>query len=82
MERIQANVNCPILATDSTVRIWNYQTAKVELVKKYPYEITSIALHSTGLFVALGFSDRLHLMEILLDTLKVKQAFFSSISRL
>lgn len=48
----------------------------MELVKKYPYEITSIALHSTGLFVALGFSDRLHLMEILLDTLKVYRAFF------
>lgn len=53
------------------MRIWNYQTAKVELVKKYQFEICSIALHPTGLFVAIGFSDQLHLMEILLDTLKV-----------
>lgn len=63
------------------MRIWNYQTAKVELVKKYPYEITAIALHSTGLFVALGFSDQLHLMEILLDTLKVRVRFLRFIEK-
>lgn len=56
---------------DQTIRIWNYETGSVELVKKYMTDITVIALHPTGLFVAIGFSDQLRLMEILLDDLKV-----------
>lgn len=42
------------------------------MVKKYLTDVTVIALHPTGLFVAVGFSDQLRLMEILLDDLKVK----------
>lgn len=63
------------LAKDFTVRIWNYEIDKVELVKKYQYDITALALHPSGLFVAIGFSDKLHLMEILLDTMKTVKAF-------
>lgn len=44
---------------------------RVELVKKYLTDITVIALHPTGLFVAVGFSDQIRLMEVLLDDLKV-----------
>lgn len=62
-------------AKDYTVRIWNYETATVELVKKYPFDITALAMHPTGLFVAIGFSDQLHLMEILLKTLKTIKAY-------
>lgn len=58
------------LAKDRTIRIWNYETAKVELVRKYQSEVSALALHPTGLFVAVGFSDKMHLMGILLDTLK------------
>lgn len=63
------------LAKDCTVRIWNYETAKVELVKKYQFHISALALHPTGMFVAIGFSDQLHLMEILLSTLKTVKTF-------
>lgn len=63
------------LAKDYTIRIWNYDTAKVELVKKYPFDVYALALHPTGLFVAVGFSDELHLMEILLNTLKSVKTF-------
>lgn len=62
-------------AKDQTIRIWNYETAKIELVKKYQSEISALALHPTGLFVAVGFSNKLHLMEILLDTLKTVKSF-------
>lgn len=67
-----------LLAKDLTVRIWNYETASVELVKKYQICISVLALHPTGLFAAIGFTDQLHLKEILLDTLKVRKviAFF------
>lgn len=47
----------------------------MELVKKYPFDVYSLALHPTGLFVAIGFSDQLHLMEILLNTLKTVKPF-------
>lgn len=63
------------LALDCTVRIWNYEIDKVELVKKYQYNITALALHPTGLFVAIGFTDKLHLMEILLNTMKTVKAY-------
>lgn len=64
-----------ISANDFTVRIWNYDTLNLELVKKFQFSIHSIALHPTGLFVAIGFSDQLHLMEILLKSLKVNFLF-------
>lgn len=44
-------------------------------MRKYQSEISAVALHPTGLFVAVGFSDRLHLMEILLNDLKTVKAF-------
>lgn len=37
--------------------------------------MNALALHPTGLFVAIGFSDQLHLMEILLSTLKTVKSF-------
>lgn len=64
----------PIVITaskDQTIRIWNYASGTVELVKKYLVDIVVIALHPSGLFVAVGFYDQLRLMEILLDDLKV-----------
>lgn len=56
---------------DLTVRMWNYRTGQVELVRKYQSNINVVALHPSGIFVAVGFSDQLRLMEILLDDLKV-----------
>ena len=38
-----------------------------ELVKAYDDEITSVALHPGGLFVLVGFADKLRLMAILVD---------------
>lgn len=34
-----------------------------------------MALHPSGIFVAIGFNDQLRLMEILLDDLKVTKTF-------
>lgn len=59
------------IASDQTIRIWNYESGKVELVKKYQVDVTTIALHPSGIFVAVGFEDQIRLMEILLDDLKV-----------
>lgn len=68
----------PILMTagkDQTVRIWNYETGQVELVKKYLVDVSVIGLHPAGILVAVGFSDQLRLMEIMLDDLKIAKTF-------
>lgn len=56
---------------DYTVRIWNYKTLKIELVKKYQLKISVLALHPSGIFVGIGFSDTLRFLQVQLDTLKV-----------
>lgn len=58
-------------ANDLTIRVWNYQTGCIELVKKYQNVINVIELHPSGMFVAIGFTDELQLMELMLDDLKV-----------
>ncbi|XP_058450791.1 cilia- and flagella-associated protein 57 [Malaya genurostris] len=76
----------PIIMTasnDLTIRLWNYQSMKIELVKKYQIEIGVIALHPSGLFAAVGFIDLLRFMQIQLDDLKVTKTFnFPSCSQL
>lgn len=60
-------------SSDYTVRIWNYKTLKVELVKKYQLKISVLALHPSGIFVGIGFSDSLRFLQVQLDTLKVNE---------
>lgn len=69
-------------ATDKTIRIWNYQSGKVELVQKYQSEISAIALHPCGILAAVGFSDQLHLVGISLNKLKVFESNRLSVGRL
>ncbi|CAH8509372.1 unnamed protein product [Schistosoma turkestanicum] len=62
-------------ATDKTVRIWNFETNDLELTKSFVEEVYSVALHPTGLFLLVGFSDKLRLMNILLDDLRIFREF-------
>ena len=39
----------------------------VELAKGFEEQLTSVALHPSGLFLLVGFSDRLRLLSILMD---------------
>ncbi|XP_046388755.1 cilia- and flagella-associated protein 57 isoform X2 [Ischnura elegans] len=57
-------------AYDRTVRLWNYETANVELVKSFEDDIFCIDLHPTGLHIIIGFSDKLRFMNVLIDDLK------------
>lgn len=68
----------PIVMTvskDQTVRVWNYETMKVELLKKYFMDIRSIALHPSGMYGALGFTDALRLVKIQHADLKAFKSF-------
>ncbi|XP_054473374.1 cilia- and flagella-associated protein 57 [Anoplopoma fimbria] len=68
----------PLVATsslDHSVRIWNYETKVLELYKEFQEEAHSVALHPTGLFILVGFSDKLRLMNLLIDDIRTFKEF-------
>ncbi|KAF7643851.1 hypothetical protein LDENG_00232050 [Lucifuga dentata] len=68
----------PLIATsslDHSVRIWNYQTKMLELCKEFQEEAHSVALHPSGLFILVGFSDKLRLMNLLIDDIHTVKEF-------
>lgn len=60
---------------DHTVRIWNYETMTVELLKKFLIDIRVIGLHPSGMFAAIGFTDVLRMFQIQLKDLKNAKSF-------
>ncbi|VDM20630.1 unnamed protein product [Hydatigera taeniaeformis] len=78
-------------STDHTVRIWNFETnehftitaintvlvvcSKLELYKEFAEEAYSIALHPLGHFILVGFSDKLRLMNLLIDDIRTFKEF-------
>lgn len=68
----------PLIATcssDRSLKIWNYKNKKCEISKLYGDTIFSVSLHPSGLHLLVGFSDRLKLMNLLLDDLRIFQSF-------
>ncbi|KAA0718887.1 Cilia- and flagella-associated protein 57 [Triplophysa tibetana] len=68
----------PLIATcslDRSVRIWNFQTNVLEMYMEFQEEAYSIALHPTGLYILVGFSDRLRLMNLLIDDISTFKEF-------
>ncbi|XP_002068679.3 cilia- and flagella-associated protein 57 [Drosophila willistoni] len=68
----------PIIMTasrDQTIRIWNYETAKVELVRKFQVDVNIVELNSTGLMAAIGFSDQLRITQIFMDDLNIVKTY-------
>uniref|UniRef100_K7FI18 Cilia and flagella associated protein 57 n=2 Tax=Pelodiscus sinensis TaxID=13735 RepID=K7FI18_PELSI len=68
----------PLVATcslDRSVRIWNYETNTLDLYKEYQEEAYAISLHPTGHYVLVGFSDKLRLMNLLIDDIRTFKDF-------
>ncbi|XP_059358383.1 cilia- and flagella-associated protein 57 isoform X1 [Carassius carassius] len=68
----------PLIATcslDRSVRIWNFETNVLEMYKEFQEEAYSIALHPTGLYILVGFSDKLRLMTLLIDDIRTFKEF-------
>ncbi|XP_053099420.1 cilia- and flagella-associated protein 57 isoform X2 [Hemicordylus capensis] len=68
----------PLVATcslDKSVRIWNYETNTLDLYKEYQEEAYALALHPGGLYVLVGFADKLRLMNLLIDDIRVFKDF-------
>ncbi|MEW5319195.1 MAG: hypothetical protein WDW38_010360 [Sanguina aurantia] len=58
-------------SSDRTVRLWNYQERTCELTKAFADDIHAVAMHPNGLQVLVGFADKLRLMSVLMDDLKL-----------
>lgn len=68
----------PLIATcglDRSVRIWNYEVCSLEQYKEFQEECYSIALHPSGLYILVGFSDKLRLMNLLIDDIRSFKEF-------
>ncbi|CEM35943.1 unnamed protein product [Vitrella brassicaformis CCMP3155] len=63
----------PLMATcgaDKTVRVWNYLEKTCELCKSFNEEAYSVAFHPSGFHLLVGFSDKLRLMNLLMEDLR------------
>ncbi|KOX70977.1 WD repeat-containing protein 65 [Melipona quadrifasciata] len=60
---------------DHSVRLWDFESERLILHKQYTEDICGIALHPTGLFCLIGFSDKLRFMSILIDDLLPMEEF-------
>eukprot|EP00002_Diphylleia_rotans_P000166 TRINITY_DN1008_c0_g1_i4.p1 TRINITY_DN1008_c0_g1~~TRINITY_DN1008_c0_g1_i4.p1 ORF type:complete len:1179 (-),score=303.89 TRINITY_DN1008_c0_g1_i4:414-3950(-) len=68
----------PLIATcgtDRSVRIWNYVDRTLELHKTFAEEAYSVAFHPSGFHVLVGFSDKLRLMNLLMDDIRPYKEF-------
>ncbi|KAJ3192775.1 Cilia- and flagella-associated protein 57 [Irineochytrium annulatum] len=68
----------PILvtcSTDKSIKVWNYMTGTCELSKYFPEEAHSVSLHPSGLYLLVGFSDKLRLLNVLMDEFRLFKEF-------
>lgn len=71
-------VRKPILVTcglDKSVRVWNYLDRSCEVAKQFSEEAHSVACHPSGLYLLVGFADKLRLMNILMDDIRPVKEF-------
>ena len=71
-------VRKPIVVTcgqDKTIRVWNYLTRTLELRAEFAETPLCVALHPSGLHVLVGFSDKLRLMNLLMDDIRGYKEF-------
>ncbi|KAI8847168.1 hypothetical protein BC829DRAFT_249891 [Chytridium lagenaria] len=61
--------------SDRSIRIWNYMTGVCELCKYFPEEAYSVSLHPSGLYLLVGFSDKLRLLNVLMDDFRLFKEF-------
>lgn len=68
----------PLVATcgqDNTLKIWNYEKHECEISKRFAEDMFSVSLHPNGLHVLVGFSDKLRLMNLLIDDVRMFKEF-------
>lgn len=71
----------PLAATcssDGSIRVWDYTTDKLELKKYFQEAGHAISMHPSGLHLLVGFSDKLRLLNILMDDIRTFHEFNSA----
>lgn len=71
-------VRKPLIATcglDKSVRIWNYLDKTTDIMKFFKEDTYSIAFHPSGLHVVVGFTDKLKMLNILMDDIRAFREF-------
>jgi len=58
-------------STDKTVRIWSYLDKSLEQMKEFQEEALSVAFHPSGFTILVGFQDKLRLMNVLMDDIRM-----------
>ena len=60
------------VSTDNTVRVWNFETMKCELVHRFHNDDPlDIGIHPNGFQIVVSFKEKIKLFNILLDKLKL-----------
>jgi len=68
---VERSILVTLCVDDNTVRVWNYETQKCEVVHHFGSdEPLSIAVHNTGLFMIVSFKDRVRGYNIGMAALK------------
>ncbi|TYZ60990.1 hypothetical protein PybrP1_005345 [[Pythium] brassicae (nom. inval.)] len=68
----------PLVATcglDKSVRIWNYLDRTTDIMKVFKEDAHAVAFHPSGLHVVVGFSDKLKMLNILMDDIRAFREF-------
>lgn len=60
---------------DRTVRVWNYLEKTVVLMREFSEVPLSLSFHPSGLHLLVGFSDKLRLMNLLMDDIRTYKEF-------
>ena len=67
-------VRKPIVATagaaDKSVRVWNFKDYSLDILKVFPEEPVGVTLHPGGFQIAVGFADKVKLMNIVTSELR------------
>jgi len=63
------------VSSDCSIRVWNIETGEMEIYKEFNEEAFGVAFHPSGLYMAVGFIDRLRLLNIMIDDIKVFYEF-------
>eukprot|EP00761_Pharyngomonas_kirbyi_P010064 gb/GECH01010082.1/.p1 GENE.gb/GECH01010082.1/~~gb/GECH01010082.1/.p1 ORF type:complete len:1152 (+),score=347.62 gb/GECH01010082.1/:1-3456(+) len=64
---IDACVRKPFLVTcgrDRTVRLWNYREHTAEHVQEFHVEPLTVTIHPSGMYVVVGFADKVRFMSV------------------
>jgi hypothetical protein len=69
------SIRKPLIATcgaDKYIRIWNYEEKTLECQRAWPEEPQSISIHPNGFHLAVGFTDKIRLMNIIIHNSQIK----------